>query len=66
MRCFDGSMARRRMRDTVEVAVWWAALLALWTVLISTVDTLELLVGAAVSLVGAVAAGAARRAVTDR
>ncbi|MGI5466981.1 hypothetical protein [Streptomyces sp. CA-132043] len=59
-------MARRRMRDTVEVAVWWAALLALWTVLISTVGTLELLVGAAVSLVGAVAAGAARRAATDR
>ncbi|POX36049.1 hypothetical protein C3486_35655 [Streptomyces sp. Ru73] len=59
-------MARRPMRNTAETTAWWAALLILWLLFISTIDALEVLVGAAVSLVGAVAAGAARRAVTDR
>ncbi|MBZ4019293.1 hypothetical protein CCS38_26835 [Streptomyces purpurogeneiscleroticus] len=59
-------MAWGRVSGVIEVAVWWAALFALWLFLISTVDALELLVGAAVSLVGAAAAAAARRAVTDR
>ncbi|WP_223735924.1 hypothetical protein [Streptomyces purpurogeneiscleroticus] len=66
MRCSDGGMAWGRVSGVIEVAVWWAALFALWLFLISTVDALELLVGAAVSLVGAAAAAAARRAVTDR
>ncbi|WP_037771738.1 hypothetical protein [Streptomyces sclerotialus] len=66
MRSPDGGTAHGRARNVAETAVWWAALFALWTVLITTVDPLETLVGAAVSLVGAVAAGAARRAVTDR
>lgn len=68
MRCFDEQMARVRgpVMTMVEVAVWWAALLALWLTLISTVDALEVLVGAAVSLLGGLAAAAARRAVTDR
>jgi len=55
----------RAVRASGEVTVWWAALFALWLVLISTVDPLELLVGAAVSLLGALAARAGRRAVHD-
>ncbi|MFI8992846.1 hypothetical protein [Streptomyces sp. NPDC053542] len=66
MRCFDGGMAWGRVSGVVEVAVWWAALFALWLFLISTVDALEILVGGLVSLAGAAAAAAARRAVTDR
>lgn len=66
MRCFDGRMAWGRVSGVVEVAVWWAALFALWLFLISTVDALEILVGGLVSLAGAAAAAAARRAVTDR
>jgi hypothetical protein len=50
----------------LEVLAWWAALTLLWLVLISTVDTLELVVGAAAALVGAVAARGARRAVGGR
>ncbi|MFF5981866.1 hypothetical protein ACFY78_23760 [Streptomyces olindensis] len=49
-----------------EVPLWWAALAALWPVLVTTVDALELAVGAAVALLGALAARAARRAVTRR
>ncbi|MHC3467264.1 hypothetical protein ACYF6T_00980 [Streptomyces sp. 7R007] len=49
-----------------EFLLWWAALAALWLVLVSTVDTLELAVGAGAAAVGALAAGAARRAVTGR
>ncbi|MFF4345839.1 hypothetical protein [Streptomyces sp. NPDC001530] len=50
----------------LEVLAWWAALAVLWLVLISTVDTLELVVGVATALVSAVAAWAARRAVSGR
>jgi hypothetical protein len=50
----------------LEVLGWWALLAVLWLMLISAVDTLELVVGAGASLVGAVAAGAARRAVSAR
>ncbi|WP_030381448.1 MULTISPECIES: hypothetical protein [unclassified Streptomyces] len=48
-----------------EVAAWWAALFVLWLMLISTIAPLELTVGAAVSLLGAVTARGARRAVHD-
>ncbi|MFI9232760.1 hypothetical protein [Streptomyces rimosus] len=47
---------------TVELTVWWAALTGLWLVLVSSLDTLEYLVGAAAALLGAFAARAARRA----
>ncbi|WP_369251378.1 hypothetical protein [Streptomyces sp. R41] len=57
---------RAALRGALEVLAWWAALVVLWLVLISTVDTLELVVGAAAALVGAVAAGGARRAVSGR
>ncbi|MFI6491598.1 hypothetical protein [Streptomyces sp. NPDC050564] len=57
---------RAALRGALEVLAWWAALAVLWLVLISTVDTLELVVGAAAALVGAVAAGGARRAVRGR
>ncbi|MFI2240842.1 hypothetical protein [Streptomyces chrestomyceticus] len=46
----------------VELAVWWAVLAALWLVLVSSLDLLECLVGAAAALLGACAARAARRA----
>ncbi|MFI7498381.1 hypothetical protein ACIBVL_07640 [Streptomyces sp. NPDC049687] len=49
-----------------ELLAWWAALALLWLLLISTVDPLELAVGAGASAVAALAARAARRAVTDR
>ncbi|WP_327298008.1 MULTISPECIES: hypothetical protein [unclassified Streptomyces] len=49
-----------------EVLLWWAALTALWLVLISTVDVLEVVVGAALALPAAVAARAARTAVRQR
>ncbi|WP_169314275.1 hypothetical protein [Streptomyces piniterrae] len=50
----------------VEVLGWWVALTALWWVLISTVQPLEVLVGAAAALVAALAVRAARKAVTRR
>jgi hypothetical protein len=49
-----------------EVLGWWGALLVLWLMLITTVDRLELIVGASVSLLGALAACAARRAAGTR
>lgn len=49
-------------RAVAEILVWWAALTALWTVLISSVDTLELVVGAGAALLSAWAARGARRA----
>ncbi|GCD39267.1 hypothetical protein OEIGOIKO_07097 [Streptomyces chrestomyceticus JCM 4735] len=49
----------------VELAVWWAVLAALWLVLVSSLDLLECLVGAAAALLGACAARAARRAATQ-
>ncbi|MFF1448358.1 hypothetical protein ACFVYF_09415 [Streptomyces sp. NPDC058274] len=57
---------RTTLRAGLEVLVWWAVLGALWLVFISTVDTLELVVGASVALLGAVAAWGARRAVSGR
>jgi hypothetical protein len=57
---------RTALRTALEVMAWWAALAVLWLVLISTVDTLELIVGASVAFVGAVAARGARRAVSGR
>ncbi|MFI9722028.1 hypothetical protein ACIHFE_20590 [Streptomyces sp. NPDC052396] len=47
-----------------EIAGWWAGLTAVWTVLISTVDTLELAMGAACALAAACAARGARQAVS--
>ncbi|MEU4896816.1 hypothetical protein AB0B12_29980 [Streptomyces sp. NPDC044780] len=54
------------MAAVLEVLVWWAALTGLWLVLISTVDPLEVLVGAAAALAAALLARAGRRAVADR
>ncbi|WP_210946928.1 hypothetical protein [Streptomyces sp. MK37H] len=54
------------MTAVLEVLVWWAALMGIWLVLISTVDPLELLVGSAAALAGAALARAGRRAVADR
>ncbi|MGW1963531.1 hypothetical protein ACWCPD_25170 [Streptomyces sp. NPDC001935] len=47
-----------------EVLLWQVALSALWLMLISTVDPLEVFVGLGCALVGAVAAVEARRAVS--
>jgi hypothetical protein len=49
-----------------EVLVWQAALTALWLVLISTVEPLELFVGLGCALLGAIAATGARRVVSGR
>ncbi|WP_037671296.1 hypothetical protein [Streptomyces griseus] len=57
---------RTTLLTAAELLGWWAALALLWLVFISAVDTLELAVGAAAAAVGALAAHAARRAVTDR
>ncbi|MES5817558.1 hypothetical protein [Streptomyces sp. RG80] len=60
-------MDRRTTLLTVaEALAWWAALAALWLVLIGPVDTLELLVGTAAAAVAALAATAARRVVSAR
>ncbi|MGW6057928.1 hypothetical protein [Streptomyces sp. NPDC055189] len=45
-----------------ELLCWWAALVALWIVLIGGVDVLEVAVGVSCGLAGASAATAARRA----
>ncbi|MCW7946640.1 hypothetical protein AAW14_32860 [Streptomyces hygroscopicus] len=58
--------AQTALRGALEVLLWWAGLTVLWLVLISTVDTLEWVVGASAALVGALAARAARRAVGGR
>ncbi|MGC0327930.1 multisubunit Na+/H+ antiporter MnhE subunit [Streptomyces sp. SAI-170] len=55
---------RTSLLAVAEFLVWWTVLAALWLVLIGAVDPLELAVGAGASAVGALAAGAARRAVT--
>ena len=57
---------RTTLLAAVEIVAWWAGLAALWLFLVSTVDPLELAVGAGAAGVGALAARAARRAVTDR
>ncbi|KIF73008.1 hypothetical protein QR77_01370 [Streptomyces sp. 150FB] len=57
---------RRTLLVAAEVAAWWVALFVLWLMLISTVDTLEVIVGASVALLGALGAWRARRAVAER
>ncbi|MFF4835763.1 hypothetical protein [Streptomyces sp. NPDC001315] len=57
---------RTRLLALTELLAWWAGLTALWLVLVSTLDTLEWAVGAGAACLGATAARAARRAVTDR
>ncbi|MGW0080225.1 hypothetical protein [Streptomyces sp. NPDC003393] len=54
--------ARTTLLAVGEVLVWWAALVLLWLMLISTVDTLEWVVGACAAGVAALAARAGRRA----
>ncbi|WP_251096042.1 hypothetical protein [Streptomyces sp. Caat 7-52] len=49
-----------------ELLAWWAALALLWLVLISSVDSLERIVGASCAAVGAMVARLGRRAVTWR
>jgi hypothetical protein len=49
-----------------EVLAWWLLLTGAWLVLISTVDALEYLVGASAALLAALAAQAARRAMSGR
>jgi multisubunit Na+/H+ antiporter MnhE subunit len=55
-------MARGTAATAVNVLAWWALLLVLYLVLISTVSALELMVGAGFALLGAVTAEAVRRA----
>ncbi|WP_409467691.1 hypothetical protein [Streptomyces sp. HC307] len=55
---------RTTLLVVAEVLAWWVALTGLWLVLVSAVDTLELAVGAGSAGVSALAARAARRAVT--
>ncbi|MEV0977122.1 hypothetical protein [Streptomyces sp. NPDC049915] len=57
---------RTALRAAGELLAWWAALAVLWLMLISTVHPLELAVGGGAAAVGAIAARAARRAVTER
>ncbi|KOU03602.1 hypothetical protein ADL07_19105 [Streptomyces sp. NRRL F-4707] len=57
---------RRTLLALAEVAAWWVPLAALWLVLISTVDPLELAVGAGASALTAFVARGARRAVSGR
>ncbi|MGW2863940.1 hypothetical protein [Streptomyces sp. SDr-06] len=49
-----------------EVLAWWVLLAGGWLVLISTVDPLECLVGGSAALLAAIAAWAARRAMSGR
>ncbi|MER6166968.1 hypothetical protein [Streptomyces violaceorubidus] len=58
--------SRRTLLAVAEVAAWWVPLAALWLVLVSTLDPLELAVGAGASAVAAFVARGARRAVTGR
>ncbi|MGW4276277.1 hypothetical protein ACWEGQ_28870 [Streptomyces seoulensis] len=58
--------ARSALLAAGEVALWWAALLVLWLMLISTVYPLEWAVGAGAAGVGALVARAGRRAVVRR
>ncbi|MFC8719862.1 hypothetical protein [Kitasatospora sp. NPDC057198] len=55
-----------RWTAAAEAALWWVVLCGLYTLLISTVDALELLVGALLALLGAAVAGPARRAAGAR
>lgn len=51
-----------RLGAGAEFLAWWAVLVVLWLVLVSTVDVLELVVGVCCAAAGALAATAARRA----
>ncbi|MFI5635518.1 hypothetical protein ACIA8E_40545 [Streptomyces sp. NPDC051664] len=58
-------MTGRRLGSLVaEILVWQVSLSALWLMLISRLEPLEVFVGLACALLGAVAAVAARRAVS--
>jgi hypothetical protein len=57
---------RTTLLVAAEALTWWVALAGLWLVLVSAVDSLELVVGGAAAAVGAVVATAARRVVTAR
>jgi hypothetical protein len=58
--------ARTTLLAVGEVLAWWAALVVLWLMLISTVHTLEWVVGAGAAGVGALVARAGRRAAVSR
>ncbi|MEV4441027.1 hypothetical protein AB0K09_18805 [Streptomyces sp. NPDC049577] len=55
---------RRGAVAAAEIAGWWAGLTALWSVLISTLEPLDLEIGAGCALLAACAARGARRAVS--
>jgi hypothetical protein len=57
---------RRTLLAVGGVLAWWAALVVLWLMLISTVYTLEWVVGAGAAGVGALVARAGRQAVKRR
>ncbi|MEU9243558.1 hypothetical protein [Streptomyces shenzhenensis] len=57
---------RTALAAAAELLAWWAGLVLLWLVFISTVDTLERIVGASVAAVGALLARAGRRSVIWR
>ncbi|WP_181806741.1 hypothetical protein [Streptomyces shenzhenensis] len=57
---------RTALAAAAELLAWWAGLVLLWLVLVSTVDTLERIVGASAAAVGALLARAGRRSVTRR
>ncbi|MFF1295748.1 MULTISPECIES: hypothetical protein [unclassified Streptomyces] len=57
---------RTTLLTAAEILAWWTGLTVLWLVLVSAVDTLEFVVGAAAAAVAALAATAARRVVTLR
>ncbi|MEU0785514.1 hypothetical protein ABZ341_28520 [Streptomyces sp. NPDC006173] len=60
-------MTRRRLGLLVaETAAWQLVLSALWIVLVSRVDPLEVYVGLGCALPAAIAAVAARRVVSTR
>ncbi|MEU6777392.1 hypothetical protein [Streptomyces sp. NPDC046759] len=60
------SHPRTLLLATGELLGWWGALMVLWLVFISTVYTLEWIVGASAAAGGALLARAGRRAVTWR
>ncbi|MFG2602627.1 hypothetical protein ACGFT2_03535 [Streptomyces sp. NPDC048514] len=61
-----GASPRTVLLAVVELLAWWVALTLLWLVLITTVDSLELIVGASCAALGALLARAGRRAVSWR
>ncbi|MFD5543579.1 hypothetical protein ACFWIJ_38710 [Streptomyces sp. NPDC127079] len=57
---------RTALVAAAELLVWWVVLALLWLVFISTVDTLERIVGASAAAIGALVARAGRRAAGPR